>query len=118
MANVGDIMYGMRVVKAYSGMMHEEQPPFNGFEGIIIWKTWDKDEWKVIQTRNEDGKYSTKEIGLLDDDKLLKLPNGEQVVNVIKEKIEEIRAKHPELQDTPIAIDEMMADMIEIYNAE
>ena len=36
MAKIGDLLYGMRIVKTYNGQFYEERPLFNGFEGIFI----------------------------------------------------------------------------------
>lgn len=39
MAKIGDLLYGMRIVKTYNGQFYEERPLFNGFEGIVEWLT-------------------------------------------------------------------------------
>lgn len=89
MAKIGDLLYGMRIVKTYNGQFYEERPLFNGFEGIVVCNTWDTGDWQVLRTWRENGEYRTKEIGYIDDDSKIMNPDcrGEEIAKFIKEEV-------------------------------
>lgn len=99
MAKIGDLLYGMRIVKTYNGQLYEERPLFNGFEGIVVWNTWDTGEWQVLRTWREKGEYRTEEIGYIDDDSKIMEPDckGEEIAEFIKEKVSKICNKNPQI---------------------
>lgn len=99
MAKIGDLLYGMRIVKTYNGQLYEERPLFNGFEGIVVWNTWDTGEWQVLRTWTEKGEYRTEEIGYIDDDSKIMEPDckGEEIAEFIKEKVSKICNKNPQI---------------------
>lgn len=91
MVKIGDLLYDMRIVKNYNGQIYEERPLFNGFEGIVVWNTWDTGEWEVLRTWREKGEYQTEEIGYIDDGKVIgTVCKGEDVAKFIKEEINKI----------------------------
>ena len=90
MLEVGENLYGMRIVKTYHGLGYEETPHFNGFEGVVVWSTWDTGDWQVLQCWMENGEYRTKEIGVLEYDGLNSDKTGEEIANLIKEQIKQI----------------------------
>lgn len=116
MVKVGDDLYGMRIVKDYDGQLNEERPLFSGFEGVVVWNTWDTSEWQILLTWCEDGEHCSEEMGLIDYHKIDDAKSGEEIANIIKEEIKAKSIKHPKLRDKPIAIDETMARTIQYRN--
>lgn len=84
MITVGDMLFDMRIVRTYNGKEYEPKPLFSGFEGLVIWNTWDTSDWMVLKTWFENGKYITKELGIIDNNKILPDWNGEDIANFIK----------------------------------
>ena len=86
MKRVGEMIYNMRIVKTYRARGIEDKP-FNWFVGIIVWCTWDTGDWQVIRTWLEDGKYMTKELGIIDDSHIPDCYNSRQLASFIKKNV-------------------------------
>lgn len=87
MVKIGDVLHGMRIVKSYNGHDYEEPPLFNGFEGYVVWITWDTSDWQVLKTWTENGEFRTKEIGIIDDNLISLDWNDKQVADFIKAEV-------------------------------
>lgn len=110
MAKVGETLHGFRVVETYDGNIMTKGPLFSGFEGIIVWNTWDTGEWQVLEGKKKDGEYTTREIGLIDDEEIQGNWTGEQIAEFIKNAINTLV---PENNLLPVAIDTVIADFMQ-----
>ena len=84
MAQIGDLIYGLRVVKDYNGRSYEEETKFSGFEGFVVWNTWDTGAIQVLYTWKQNGKIMSKEIGYIDDRQFKDKWTGKQLAEFIK----------------------------------
>lgn len=107
MVKVGETLYDMRVVKTYHGQDYEERPLFNGFEGIVVWSTWDTGDWQVLQCRMEDGKYQKEEIGYIEYDGLNSDKTGEEIANLIKEQVKQFCAKRNKTEEYKVTVEQV-----------
>lgn len=95
MVKIGDLLYDMRIVKTYSGQCYEKGLQFNGFEGFVVWITWDTGEWEILRAWREKGEYKTEEIGYIDDSKVIGTDcKGEDVAKFIKSEVNKICSKN------------------------
>ena len=90
MFQVGESLYGMRIVHTNDGNV-KETSLFDDFEGIIFCHTWDAGEWQILlQCKDEQGEWTRQVLGVVDDRRYPACWSGRQMASYFKAKARKV----------------------------